>query len=92
MTESKNPPNDVDLLVNRAIAPSHPSKIPVINTKIENNRRFRKIPIEMELNIEKQSIITVARFGETPSLIKPFAISFTKGLKIYLSLYFDDNY
>jgi len=90
--ESKNPPNFVDLLVNRAIAPSHPSIIPVINTKIENNSRFRKNPSEKQLRIEKQSIIIVAKFGETPILIKPFATSFTNGLKIYLNRYFDGNF
>ena len=34
MIESKNPPNLVDLLVSRAIAPSHPSNKPVINKKM----------------------------------------------------------
>ncbi|MFX0139860.1 MAG: hypothetical protein ACFFDN_39835, partial [Candidatus Hodarchaeota archaeon] len=36
------------------------------------------------LSIEKQNIIMVAKFGVTPILIKPFAIRFTIGLKIYL--------
>ena len=82
--ESKNPPNFVDLLVNRAIAPSHPSIIPVINTKIEKHKRFRKNTKEIKLRTEKKSIIIVAKFGVTPILIKPFAIRFTNGLKIYL--------
>lgn len=83
--ESKKPPNFVDLLVNRAIAPSHPSIIPVINTKIEKHKRFRKNTKEIKLRTEKESIIIVAKFGVTPILIKPFAIRFTNGLKIYLN-------
>jgi len=83
--ETKKPPNFVDLLVNRAIAPSHPSIIPVINTKIEKHKRFRKNTKEIKLRTEKESIIIVAKFGVTPILIKPFAIRFTNGLKIYLN-------
>lgn len=85
MKESKKPPNFVDLLVKRAIAPSHPSIIPVINTKIEKHKRFRRNTKEIKLMTEKESIIIVAKFGETPILIKPFAIRFTNGLKIYLN-------
>ena len=83
--ESKKPPNFVELLVNRAIAPSHPSIIPVVNTKIEKHKRFRKNTKEIKLRTEKESIIIVAKFGVTPILIKPFAIRFTNGLKIYLN-------
>ena len=84
MKESKKPPNFVDLPVKRAIAPSHPSIIPVINTKIEKNKRFPRNTKEIKLTTEKESIIIVAKFGVTPILIKPFAIRFTNGLKIYL--------
>jgi hypothetical protein len=86
MKESKKPPNFVDLLVNRAIAPSHPSMIPVINTKIEKHRRFLKLAKEKKLKMEKRSIITVAKFGVTLTLIKPLAISFTNHPKIFLTL------
>jgi len=46
----------------------------------------------MQLKTEKQTIITVAKFGETPILIKPLAKNFTNGLKIYLNRYFDGNF
>ncbi len=46
----------------------------------------------MQLRIEKQTIITVAMFGETPILMKPLATNFTNGLKIYLNRYFDGNF
>ncbi len=36
--------------------------------------------------------MTVAKFGETPILIKPLATSLTNGLKIYLNRYFDGNF
>jgi hypothetical protein len=83
--ESKKPPNFVDLLVNRAIAPSHPSIIPVINTKMENKRRLCKNAKEIEQRIEKKSIVIVAKFGVKLILIKPFAIRLTNGLKINLN-------
>jgi hypothetical protein len=85
MKESKKPPNFVDVLVNRAIAPSQPSIIPVINTKIEKYKRFRKNTKDIKLKIEKRSIIIVAMFGVTLILIKPFAIRFTNHLKIFLT-------
>jgi hypothetical protein len=89
MKESKNPPNLVDLLANRAIAPSHPSIIPVINTKIEKHKRFLKKTKKTQHKTEKKNIITVAIFGVTLILIKPLAIRVTKGLKIYRTLNFD---
>ena len=67
ITESKNPPKDVDLSVIRAIAPSIPSKIPVRNTKIPKKIRFLNKINEIQLNIAKKSIIVVARFGVTPN-------------------------
>ncbi|MHA2131119.1 MAG: hypothetical protein ACW99L_14215, partial [Promethearchaeota archaeon] len=56
--------------------------IPVINTKIEKSKRFRRNASEKQLKIEKKSIKTVAKFGVTPILIKPLAIKLTKGLKM----------
>ena len=81
--ESKKPPNFVDLFNKRAIAPSQPSKIPVIKTRIEKSKRFRRNTNEKQPRIEKKSIKTVAKFGVTPILINPLAIRLTKGLKIY---------
>lgn len=86
ITESKNPPKELDLLVIRAIVPSHPSKSAVINTKIEKRRRFLIGQIETKLNIEKQSIIIVAKFGVIPIFIKPLDTTFTIFfLKIFLT-------
>ena len=82
MVESKNAPVLVDLSFKRAMAPSIPSKIPVVNTKIENNNRFSKKPKETKLRIAKKSMIKVAIFGVIPILLNPIAIAFTRGLKI----------
>ena len=59
--------------------------MPVKKTEIEKPIRFWNPTKKTKLRIEKQVIITVAVFGVTPSLIKPFAIRFIKGLNIYLS-------
>jgi len=88
ITESKKPPNELDVLVMRAIVPSHPSKSAVINTNIENRRRFLKGQIEIKLNIEKQSIIIVAKFGVIPIFIKPLDNNFTS---FFLKIYFTRN-
>ncbi len=80
--ESKNAPPLVDLSVKRAMAPSTPSKIPVVNTKIEKNNKFLKIPNEIKLRIAKKSIIKVAILGVTPILLNPNAIALTNGRKI----------
>ena len=82
IVESKNAPIFVDFPFKRAIAPSTPSKIPVVNTKIENNNRFSKKPNEIKLRIAKPSMIIVAMLGETPILLNPDAIALTRGLKI----------
>lgn len=84
MNESKKPPNFVDLFVSRAIAPSQPSIIPVINTNIEKNKRFWNKTKEMKQRSEKQNIRKVAKFGVMPILTKPLAIILTKGLNMYL--------
>jgi len=85
ITESKKPPKGVFLLVKRAILPSIPSNIPVINTKIEKKNRFPKYTKAKKLKIEKKNMITVAKFGETLILINPFANEVTNGLKIRLN-------
>jgi len=89
MVESKKAPPLVDLSFKRAIAPSTPSKIPVVNTKIENNNKFLKIPTEIKLRIAKKSIMKVAMLGVTPILLNPDAIAFTRGLKIYRTRNFE---
>ena len=87
--ESKKPPNEVILSVNRAIAPSTPSKIPVKNTKIENKIRFKNTDKEKKLKKAKNSMIIVAILGVTPNLLKPLAINLTKGANKYLKRNFD---
>ena len=82
IVESKNAPLLVDLSFKRAMAPSTPSKIPVVNTKIENNNRFLKKPNEIKLRIAKKSMINVAMLGVIPILLNPFAIAFTSGRKM----------
>lgn len=89
ITESKKAPNLVEFWVNRAIAPSQPSIIPVIKTKIENIKRFRKIDIQIKLKNEKQSIDIVAMFGVTLILINPLANNWIKGLNIFLNRYLE---
>ena len=82
IVESKNAPLLVELSVKRAIAPSTPSKIPVVNTKIENNNKFFKKPNEIKLRSAKKSMTHVAIFGVIPILLNPLAIAFTRGPKI----------
>jgi len=82
MVESKNAPVLVDLSFKRAMAPSIPSKIPVVNTKIENNNRFLKKPNEIKLRIAKISMINVAMLGVIPILFNPLAIALTRDRKI----------
>ena len=82
IVESKKAPLLVDLSFNRAIAPSTPSKIPVVNTKIENNNRFLKKPNDIKLRIAKISMINVAMLGVIPILFNPLAIALTRDRKI----------
>ena len=92
ITESKKPPNFVDLSVNLAIAPSTPSIIPVINIKIAKITRFKgreKKSKNITLLMANANIIIVAKFGETPILLNPLAISFTTGLNMYRNRNFD---
>ena len=87
--ESKKPPNELTLLVNRAIAPSHPSMMPVKNTKIENNNRLRKKTIEINPSNEIVTMMIVAKLGVTLILINPLAMIFTTGLNMNLNRYFE---
>ena len=89
IVESKNAPFFVAFSVKRAMAPSTPSKIPVVNTKIENNNKFLKKPNEIKLRIEKRSMINVAIFGVIPILLNPKAIALTRGLKMYRTRNFE---
>ena len=89
ITESKNPPNNVALSFILAIAPSTPSRKPVMKTKIENRNKLEKQKSATKLKIEKQNIIKVARFGVTPILLKILATDLTSGLKILRSLNFE---
>ena len=89
IVESKKAPPLVALSFKRAIAPSTPSKIPVVNTKIENSIKFLNIPNEIKLRIAKKSIIKVAILGVTPILLKPDAIALTNGRKTYRTRNFE---
>jgi len=61
--------------------------IPVVNTKIENIKRFRKSAKYIKLRNAKQSIKIVAKFGVIPILLKPLESTVIKGLKIYRNRY-----
>ena len=82
--ESKKPPRDVAFLVNLAIAPSIPSKIPVKKIKIEKTRRFENKMRKKVPAIEHKIIINVARFGVIPILFKVLAKNVIRGRNNFL--------